>query len=121
MQTADLYGDGVDECLLFAKGGDEHPLQILIFALEDDEYVRLALLMVLLVVFMLPRMHERYFYLATPLSIALAARRPGKAVLAAALIELALLATYWALAINLSLASGMMLAALVLILIDCDK
>lgn len=39
VQTADLYGDGVDECLLFAKGGDEHPLQILIFALEDDEYV----------------------------------------------------------------------------------
>lgn len=39
VQTADLYGDGVDECLLFAKGGDEHPLHILIFALEDDEYV----------------------------------------------------------------------------------
>ena len=89
--------------------------------MEDGEYVRLALMLVLAIVFLLPRMHERYFYLATPLSIALAARRPGKAVLAAALIELALLATYWALAINLSLASGMMLAALVLILIDCDK
>ena len=84
--------------------------------------LRLAVsLMVLLVVFMLPRMHERYFYLAAPLSIALAASRSGRALLAAVLIELALLATYWALAINLSMASGMMLAALVLILIDRDK
>lgn len=39
VQTADLYGDGVAECLLFAKGGDEHPLHILIFALQNDEYV----------------------------------------------------------------------------------
>ena len=39
VQMADLYGDGVAECLLFAKGGDEHPLHILIFALENDEYV----------------------------------------------------------------------------------
>ena len=89
--------------------------------MEDGEYVRLALLLVLAIVFLLPRMHERYFYLATPLSIALAARRPGKAVWAAVLIELALLSTYWSLEIGLSLASGMMLAALALTLIDCHK
>ena len=39
VQTADLYGDGAEEFLLFAKGGNEHPLHILIFRLENDEYV----------------------------------------------------------------------------------
>lgn len=39
VQTADLYGDGVAECLLFAKGGEDHPLHILVFALVDEEYV----------------------------------------------------------------------------------
>ncbi|MBE5799658.1 MAG: hypothetical protein E7321_06880 [Clostridiales bacterium] len=90
-------------------------------ALTDGEYVRLALLLVLLIVFLLPRMHERYFYLATPLSVALAARRGGRTVIAAALIELALLSTCWALAIPLSLASAMMLSAAVLVLTDCKK
>ena len=90
-------------------------------AMEDGDYVKLALLLVLLIVFLLPRMHERYFYLAVPLSAALAARRGGRYVIAAALIELALLSTYWALAIPLSLASGMMLAAAVLVLTDCKK
>ncbi|MBQ7885422.1 MAG: hypothetical protein IJ313_00855 [Clostridia bacterium] len=89
--------------------------------MEDGEYVRLALMLVLAIVFLLPRMHERYFYLATPLSIALASRRGGRAVIAAALIELALLSTYWALAIPLSLASGMMLTAIALVLADCRK
>lgn len=89
--------------------------------MEDGEYVRLALLLVLVIVFLLPRMHERYFYLATPLSIALASGRGGRSLLAAALIELALLSTYWALAIPLSAASLMMLAAIVLVLTDCKK
>jgi len=89
--------------------------------MTDGDYVHLALLLVLLIVFLLPRMHERYFYMAVPLSIALAARRGGRYVIAAALIELALLSTYWALAIPLSLASGMMLAAAVLVLTDCQK
>ena len=89
--------------------------------MEDGDYVQLALLMVQLTVFLLPRMHERYFYLAVPLSIALAARRSGRYVIAAALIELALLSTYWALAIPLSTASVMMLAAGVLVLTDCKK
>ena len=89
--------------------------------MDDGEYVRLSLLMVLIIVFLLPRMHERYFYLAVPLSIALGARRGGRSVFAAALIETAMLATYWALAVPLSLASGMMLTAIVLVLTDCHK
>ena len=89
--------------------------------MEDGEYVRLALLLVLVIVFLLPRMHERYFYLATPLSIALAAGRGGRSLLTAALIELALLSTYWALAIPLSAASLMMLTAIALVLTDCKK
>ena len=89
--------------------------------MEDGEYVHLALAMVLLIVFLLPRMHERYFYLATPLSIALAARRGGRFVIAAALIELAMLSTYWALGITLSAASCLMLAAIALVLTNCKK
>ena len=89
--------------------------------MEDDQYVRLALLLVLAVVFLLPRMHERYFYLATPLSVALAARRGGRTVAAALLIELAILASYWTLAINLSAAACMMLAAIVLTLMNGNK
>ena len=103
-------------CALMVVWGVGHAQEM-----EDGEYVRLALLMVLTVVFLLPRMHERYFYLATPLSIALAVRRPGKAILAAALIELALLSTYWTLVVNLSAASVMMLAALALTWIDQHK
>ena len=75
-----------------------------------------SLLMVLLVVFLLPRMHERYFYMAGALSVAFAARRGGRAVFAAALIELAMMATCWALAVTLPMASMMMLAAAAIIL-----
>ena len=84
----------------------------------DVQYVKLALLMVLLVVYLLPRMHERYFYMASALSVAYAALRGGKAVAAAALIELAMLATCWALAITLPAASLMMLAAAVIVMAD---
>ena len=87
--------------------------------MTDGEYVRLALLMVLLIVFVLPRMHERYFYMAGSLSAALAVRRGGKAILAAAAIELATLATYWSLALSLPAASLLMLSAAVLVL--CDR
>ena len=91
--------------------------------MTDGEILRLALLMVLLIVFLLPRMHERYFYMAVPLSAALACRRGGRCVMAAALIELAMLATCWELAIPLAAASAMMLAAAALILTDgnCDN
>ena len=86
--------------------------------ITDGETLQLSLLMVLLVVFLLPRMHERYFYMTGALSAALAARRGGKAVIAAALIELAMLATYWELAVTLPAASMMMLLAIVLLLSD---
>ena len=83
--------------------------------LNADDYAHLALLLVLAVVFLLPRMHERYFYLAGALSVALACRAP-RMTPAAALIELASLSTYWALEIPLAAASCMMLAAIVLAL-----
>ncbi len=83
---------------------------------EDGQYVRLALLMVLLIVFFLPRMHERYFYMAGALSAALAVRRGGRYTLAAAAIELAALATYWALALTLPAASLLMLLAAIILL-----
>lgn len=39
VQTADLDGDGVGEYLIFAKGTDEKPLNILIFRQDGTEYV----------------------------------------------------------------------------------
>lgn len=39
VQQADLDGDGETEYLLFAKGGQEKPLKILIFRKEKDAYV----------------------------------------------------------------------------------
>lgn len=39
VQMADLDGDGIQEYLLFAKGNSDKPLQILIFRLENEEYV----------------------------------------------------------------------------------
>lgn len=86
--------------------------------LDDGGYVHLALMMVLLIVFFLPRMHERYFYMAVPLSAAFAARRGGRSVPAAVLIELALFSTLWSLNMTLSAASCMVLAAIALLLSD---
>lgn len=39
VQQADLDGDGVEEYLLFAKGGEDKPLAILVFQQEDASYV----------------------------------------------------------------------------------
>ena len=39
VQMQDLDGDGIPECLLFAKGGEERPLHILIFSQQEDAYV----------------------------------------------------------------------------------
>ena len=39
VQSADLDGDGRDEYLLFAKGGSEHPLHILIFVQQGGSCV----------------------------------------------------------------------------------
>lgn len=38
VQTADLDGDGESEILLFAKGGEENPLKILLFASTEEGY-----------------------------------------------------------------------------------
>ena len=102
---------GVCALIVYAgvRGGEET---------TDEQYVKLALVMVLLIVFFLPRMHERYFYMASALSVAYAARRGGKAIAAAGLIELSMLATCWALAITLPMASVMMLTAVIFVLAD---
>lgn len=44
VQMADLTGDGVKEVVVFVKGSDEHPLKVMIFKLEDEEYVPLSFL-----------------------------------------------------------------------------
>lgn len=44
VQTADLDGDGDVEYLVFAKGSSEKPLKILIFALDNGDYVLRATL-----------------------------------------------------------------------------
>lgn len=41
VQMADLDGDGIRECLLYAKGEGDKPLQILIFAQQESGYVLL--------------------------------------------------------------------------------
>lgn len=38
VQMADLDGDGTNEVILFAKGGDEHPLKIFVFRQQAQEY-----------------------------------------------------------------------------------
>ena len=80
--------------------------------------LQLSLLLVLLVVFFLPRMHERYFYMALPLAAAYAAQRGGWRALVPALIELAMLATHWELMIPHFAAALMMLLAAVLVMAD---
>ena len=79
-------------------------------ALDADGVVRIAMLMVTAAVYLLPRMHERYFYLADMLALALACRDRRYAP-AAALMALASLAAYWETAIPLAAASAMVLAA----------
>lgn len=83
--------------------------------MDDTDYVRTSLLMVLLAVFLLPRMHERYFYMADMLAVALALR-DRRAVLPAGLIALASVSRLWDMGIPLAAASMMMLAAIALVL-----
>ena len=78
--------------------------------LSGDGYAHLAVLMTLVIVFLLPRMHERYFYLALVLSVVLACRLPAL-LPAAVLTELASLSACWALHIPLYAASIMMMTA----------
>lgn len=78
--------------------------------LTRRDMLRYALLFPLMIVFCLPRMHERYFYLADVLAVAAAAEDRDMTP-AAALIALASLCSYWETAIPLSVCAGMMLAA----------
>ena len=80
-----------------------------------EGYLRLALLLPLAIVFFLPRMHERYFYLADILSAVLAAK-DKKAAPICALVALASLGSYWETALPLSFCALMMFAALILTL-----
>ena len=73
-------------------------------------YLRYALLFPLMIVFCLPRMHERYFYLADILSAVLAAK-DKKAAPICALVALASLGSYWETALPLSACAWMMFAA----------
>ena len=82
--------------------------------MDGWDYLHLSLLMVLLMVFLLPRMHERYFFMADILAVTLAAK-DRRAILPAALITLASLSTYWDLGLPLNAASMMMLAGIVLL------
>ena len=83
--------------------------------LTREGYLRLALLLPLAIVFFLPRMHERYFYLADVLSAVLAAENK-KAAPICALVALASLGSYWETALPLSFCALMMFAALILTL-----
>ena len=83
--------------------------------MDEGAYLRLALLLVLAVVFLLPRMHERYFFMADILAVALAAK-DGRYTPAAGLIALASLSRYLDMGLPLFAASAMMLAALLMVL-----
>ena len=78
-------------------------------------YLRYALLFPLMIVFCLPRMHERYFYLADILSVALAAY-DKKAAPVCALAVFASFSCYWETLFSLPVCALMMLAALILTL-----
>lgn len=83
--------------------------------MDGGDFVHLALSLVLVIVFLLPRMHERYFFMADVLAVALACR-DRRFVLPAALIQAASLSGYWDLGISLQTASAMMLLAAALTL-----
>jgi len=75
--------------------------------LNAREIVRFSALTVLCAVFFLPRMHERYFYLAEALLVALYAR-DGRRAPALAAAELACFSRLWDMGISLRAASLLM-------------
>ena len=97
-------------CALLAAWGIRHAGK-----LNRGGYLRLALLFPLLIVFCLPRMHERYFYLADVLGVVLAAY-DRRMIPAAAAIALASLASYWEMLLPLPAAALLMLGAAVYVL-----
>ena len=92
-------------CALLAVSGIRHAGKM-----NRRMYLRYALLFPLMIVFCLPRMHERYFYLADAMAI-VAAAEDRNLTPAAALIALASLGSYWETALPLSACAWMMLVA----------
>ena len=82
--------------------------------LPDAEVVRLCCLTAALVVFLLPRMHERYFYPACCLTAVMAVRL-RRVLPAAVLAELACLSRLWDMGVSLRASALMMLAAIALL------
>jgi len=80
--------------------------------MDGAQTLHASLMLVLAVVFLLPRMHERYFFMADVLAVTLAAK-DRRAALPAGLIVLASLSRYWDLGVPLAGASALMLAAIV--------
>lgn len=92
-------------CALLAVSGIRHAGKM-----NRRMYLRYALLFPLMIVFCLPRMHERYFYLADAMAI-VAAAEDRRMTPAAGLIALASLGSYWETALPLSACAWMMFAA----------
>lgn len=44
VQTADLDGDGTEEVIVFARGGEEHPLKILLFRRSEERYALMSVI-----------------------------------------------------------------------------
>ena len=84
---------------------------------SEKETIRLAALMALLIVFFLPRMHERYFYLAGALALtSVCAVGDRRLIPAAAALEFASLACLWETGLPLAACSVMALASGMLLL-----
>lgn len=92
-------------CLALLAYGAAHAQQM-----DEDDHVRLGFLLVTAIVFLLPRMHDRYFYLADMLAAALACRDRRYAP-AAVMMALASLSTLWLTPIPLWGAALLVLAA----------
>ena len=88
--------------------------------MDEGDVLNLAFVMTLLVVFLLPRMHERYFYLPVALSLT-AAMRDRRLIPCAALLELAMLATLLDMGLALFACSAMVLAAIVWALLCAQR
>ena len=84
------------------------------YRLDDKGMLLIAYLFSVLLPFVLPHMHERYFYLADILSVALAAY-DKKAAPVCALVVFASFSCYWETLFSLPVCALMMLAALIML------
>ena len=88
--------------------------------MDDLGMLWLSTLCAALVVFLLPRMHERYFFLALALAIPLAVQRP-RHLPVLALLELASVSRLLEMGISLRAGSLMVLLALTLLMIPLER